>query len=92
MGLMPDRTCLYTSLFFFLVLGVVFMTILPVQGQNEKMKQEIQLLKKRIERLKAEKDFYRKTIHALKNDPCYLEYVLRKELYYGRKEESRWPR
>jgi hypothetical protein len=51
------------------------------------LKENIQVLQEKNKELTKKKLEYQKKIYAIKNNPVYMEYVIRKELNYGRKGE-----
>ncbi len=63
-------------------------TIWPTWQENQKMSATIQLLQKEVQTLRAKKQQCEKILQALEKDPNYVEFLLREQLYYGRKGEQ----
>ncbi|HON44080.1 MAG: septum formation initiator family protein [Planctomycetes bacterium] len=78
---------LYSGFLCIFILIVIVNSLLPLWKQNQMLKENIQVLQEKNKELTKKKLEYQKKIYAIKNNPVYMEYVIRKELNYGRKGE-----
>jgi len=77
-------------IFLLLLAGVllVFLSYLPLIRQNERYRQQIQLLDAQIQKVDAANRQLQSEINALRNDSQAIELLAREKLGYARPDET----
>lgn len=68
--------------------AMISMLTLWTWQQNQSMRWQIQILQRDIGNLQKRCEWHQKRVHALRNSPSYVEFMLRHKLGYGYKGDQ----
>jgi len=74
----------YSSFLVIFALILIVNSLLPLWTQNKNLEMQLKKLQQKNITMKKEKVEYQKKIYALKNNPAYIEFMIREKMKYGK--------